>query len=225
MATSDWSFSSRVPSFQRLESTSFSTQVNALDHRCSDHLSSCQLCWCHPCPFEDHECGRHQDVEDHWEEEDKVGGSRSSAKCWAQFVLSHAKYPCSEGLSWSFKRLLSLFGMSVTPTSCRDCLCISTNAVFASWCPSLADKGGACPSSSTLRRQSRLWYLLLCSCAALWEISFYAMWSKYLTQASDQILGKLRLPVGLIILPSIPDRRKFSSALFFGTRSASFALW
>ena len=42
---------------------------------------------------------------------------------------------------------------------------------------------------------------------------FSAMWSKYLTQASDQILGKLRLPAGLIILASIPDRRKFSSAL------------
>ena len=39
------------------------------------------------------------------------------------------------------------------------------------------------------------------------------MWSKYLTQASDQILGKLRLPAGLIILASIPDRRKISSAL------------
>ena len=36
-----------------------------IDHLWSDHLSSCQLCCCHPFQFEDHECVLHQDVEDH----------------------------------------------------------------------------------------------------------------------------------------------------------------
>ena len=69
----------------------------------------------------------------------------------AQFVLSHSRYPRSERSSWSFKRFLSLFGINGIPKSCRDCFCISTNAVFASWYPSLVDKDGACLSSSTPR--------------------------------------------------------------------------
>ena len=51
-----------------------------IDHLWSDHLSSCQLCCCHPFLFEDHECELHQDVEDHSEEEDEVGSSRSFVK-------------------------------------------------------------------------------------------------------------------------------------------------
>ena len=39
--------------------------VTAIDHLWSDHLSSCQLCSCHPFQFEDHERELHQDVEDH----------------------------------------------------------------------------------------------------------------------------------------------------------------
>ena len=37
------------------------------------------LCCCHPLQFEDHDCVLHQDVEDHLEEEDEVGSSRSFA--------------------------------------------------------------------------------------------------------------------------------------------------
>ena len=45
-----------------------------------------------------------------------------------------------------------LFGINCFPKSCRDCFCISTNAIFASWYPGLRDRGGTCLSTSTLRK-------------------------------------------------------------------------
>ena len=140
-----------------------------------------------------------------WEEEDEVGGSRSFAKYSAQVVLSHSGYSWSWGSSWFPKRCLSLFGTNGIPKSCRDCFCIATSAFFASRYPGLVDKGGACLSSSTLRRWSRLWYLILCSCGALWDISICAMWFKYLTQASDQPVANWDSLVGFVVLPSISD--------------------
>ena len=63
-----------------------------------------------------------------------------------------------------------LFFCSI-PKSCRDCLW--SNAIFASWYPVLCDKGGVCLFSSTRRKYSRLWFLLLCSFHALCGMSFF----------------------------------------------------
>ena len=42
-----------------------------IEYLWSDHLSSCQMCCCHPFQFENHSCELHQGVEDHWEDEDE----------------------------------------------------------------------------------------------------------------------------------------------------------
>ena len=83
-----------------------------IDYLWSDHLSSCQLCCCHTFQIEDHSCELHQDVEDHWEEEDDVGSSRSFAKYCSQFVLNHSGYSRILGSSLSFNRFLSFVGIS-----------------------------------------------------------------------------------------------------------------
>ena len=81
-----------------------------LTHR-SDHLSSCKLCWCHLCQFEDHEDELHQDVDDQLDEED--GWCCSSAKYSSQFVLSNSRWSillCKRFLSLTvIKELIILF--------------------------------------------------------------------------------------------------------------------
>ena len=104
-----------------------------IDHLLSDHLSSCQLCCCIPFQFEDHKWVLHHDVEDHWEEEDEVGTSRSFVKYSSLCVLGQSRYPRISGSSLSFNRVLSFVGICTIFKSCRDCFRISINAVFASW--------------------------------------------------------------------------------------------
>ena len=115
-----------------------------IEHIWTDHSSVCQLSCCHSFQFEDNECVSHQDVEDHLKRWNEVRISGSFAKCSCQFVLS-------QGSSGSFKRFLSLFGINEIPISCRDCFCISINAVFVSWYTGLFDEGGVCLSSSISR--------------------------------------------------------------------------
>ena len=60
-----------------------------IDHLWSDHLSSCQLCCCHTFQVKDHSCELHQDVEeDHWEDDDDVGCSRSFVKYCSECSLN-----------------------------------------------------------------------------------------------------------------------------------------
>ena len=118
-------------------------------HHCSDHSSSCQLCWCHLCQVEDHEDELHQDVGDQLDEED--GWWCSSAKYSSQFMLSHSRYYCSEGSILLCKRFLSLTGIKEATCSLFS-FCKFLNCSFASWYPGLCDRGGACLFSSTLRR-------------------------------------------------------------------------
>ena len=86
------------------------------------------------------------------QEEEDVGWGCSCAKYSAQLVLSHARYLCIEGSGSFCKRCLSTFGKKGIPQSCRTCLCVSTNAFFASWYPGLCGRGSACLSSLTLHK-------------------------------------------------------------------------
>ena len=71
---------------------------------------------------------------------------------------------------------------------------------------------------------SRLLYLFLCKCGAEWEVSIFAIWSKYPTQASDQLMACWdSLKVSSLCHRSQIDA---NCLLFFEPpRSASFALW
>ena len=53
---------------------------------------------------------------------------------------------------------------------------------------------------------------LLRRCGASWKILNGTIWSKYRTQASDQLWARLRLPVSRIMLRSVPNWRKSSLA-------------
>ena len=112
-----------------------------IDYLWSDHLSSCQLCCSHPFQVEDHSCELHQDVEDHCEEDDEVGSSRSYVKHCSQFSLRHSKYSRILRSSLSFNRFLSFVGTCTIFISRRDCRWTSFIAHFASWYPGLFING------------------------------------------------------------------------------------
>ena len=57
---------------------------------------------------------------------------------------------------------------------------------FASCCPGLCHSGPTCLFESRLRKRSRFTHHSLGHCGALRLMSNCAMWSKYLTHASDQ---------------------------------------
>ena len=133
-----------------------------IDYLWSDHLSSCQLCCCHPFQVEDHSCEIHQDVEDHWEEEDEVGSSRSFAKYCSQFSLSHPRYLRILGSNLSFNRFLPFVGICTTYLSRRDCRWTLVIANIGSWCPGLFTNGMHYIFSFVPRRYTKLQYLRRC---------------------------------------------------------------
>ena len=69
-------------------------------------------------------------------------------------MLGHSRYSCSDGSIWLCKRFLSLTGIKGASCSLFS-FCKFLNCSFASGYPGLCDRGGACLSSSTLRRLRR----------------------------------------------------------------------
>ena len=166
-------------------STSSKTRVRGcLTHHCSDHLSSCQLCWCHLCQLGVHEdeighveVGDQLDVEDSW--------WSSSANCSAQFVLSHSRYSCSERSILLCDRFLSLIGIKWA-TSALLAFCMFINSFsLPGTLVSAIEVVPVCFRQHCVNKVGS--YFLLCGCVALWWILKCTMWSKYVTHASDQV--------------------------------------
>ena len=166
-------------------------------HHCSDHLSSCQLCWRHLCHLGVHEDELyHDELGDQLDEED--GWWCSSAKCSAQFptqgTLAVKDQSCHVNVSCHFQQISQLLFRFPVPWCLRWRWCLSV-LVNTAWikCVHIS-------FSLLLRR--------IVEDTELYNVI------QVPNPIIRPIIGKLRLPVDLVILPSVQDWSKSFVAFY-----------
>ena len=141
----------------------------------------------------------------------RIGWWCSSADCFAEFVLSHSRYFCSEGLILLRKRCLSLTGKKELVVLFSPFVDLSIAFSLPGALVSAMEVVPVCSRQHYVNKEGSYFFLFAVAshCGRYW----YVQCDSSIEPRRPTWRGKLRLPVNLRILKSVSDWRKSSVTL------------